>query len=79
MAIDERFDSMSHWKKGGGFLMKKAKMAAANACFTSHVMMHSLFGLGLGILLVSLVPGLSSWLIGVALMIIALALDAMRK
>lgn len=51
----------------------------AKSCFTGHVMMHSLFGLGLGILLVSLFPGLDIAWLGVAFMVIAVALDAMRK
>ena len=53
--------------------------AKMKSCFTPHVMMHSLFGLGLGIFLVALVPSLSLWWLGVILMVVATALDAMRK
>jgi hypothetical protein len=49
------------------------------SCFTPHVMMHSLFGLGLGIVLAYLVPSLSNLWLGVGLMVVAVALDAMRK
>ncbi|MBI3485549.1 hypothetical protein HY025_01240 [Candidatus Daviesbacteria bacterium] len=48
-------------------------------CFTPHVMMHSLFGLGLGIVLVALVPALNMLWLGVVLIVVALALDMMRK
>jgi hypothetical protein len=49
------------------------------SCFTPHVAMHSLFGVGLGIVLVSLFPILAVIWIGVLLMIIAVSLDAVRK
>lgn len=49
------------------------------SCFTPHVMMHSLFGLGLGIFLVNIMPGLNLWWLGVGLMVVAFILDAMRK
>ncbi len=48
-------------------------------CFTPHVLMHSLFGLGLGGLLTSLISGLQHWWIGVAVMVVATVLDMMRK
>lgn len=48
-------------------------------CFTPHVIMHSLFGLGLGILLVSLLPSLRNIWLGVVFMVVATALDTMRK
>ncbi len=41
--------------------------------------MHSLFGLGLGMLLVSLVPSLSVWWYGVAVLVVAVVLDFFRK
>jgi len=53
--------------------------AKMKSCFTPHAMMHSLFGLGLGILLVSLFPTLGLVWIGVSLMVVAMVLDAMRK
>lgn len=49
------------------------------ACFSGHVIMHSLFGLGLGILLVSLIPSLDSAVLGLIIMVVAIILDAMRK
>ncbi len=48
-------------------------------CFTPHSLMHSLFGLGLGIILVSLVPGLASLGLGIVIIVVATALDMMRK
>ncbi len=41
--------------------------------------MHSLFGLGLGILLVALIPGLQLVWLGIVLMVVAVVLDMMRK
>ncbi len=49
------------------------------SCLTPHVMMHSLFGLGLGLLLASVIPSLANVLLGIAIMVVAFALDAMRK
>lgn len=48
-------------------------------CFTPHVMMHSLFGLGLGIFLVSLLPSLASIWLGIGIMAVAFVFDYMRK
>lgn len=52
--------------------------AKMKECFTPHVMMHSLFGLGLGVLVVSLWPMLGLWWLGVGLMVVAVLLDMMR-
>ncbi len=49
------------------------------ACFTPHIMMHSLFGLGLGLLLAPWLMGWPLMWIGAGLMIIAVILDMMRK
>lgn len=48
-------------------------------CFTPHVMMHSLFGLGLGLLLSAIIPSLSMVWLGLAVMVVAIVLDMMRK
>lgn len=48
-------------------------------CFAPHALMHGLFGLGLGILLVSLFPSLALAWLGLVLMVVAVALDYMRK
>ncbi len=48
-------------------------------CFKPHILMHSLFGLGLGFLLVALVPSLGMAWLGLALMVVAIVLDMMRK
>jgi len=48
-------------------------------CFTSHAMMHYLFGLGLGILIVALIPTLGGAWLGLVLMAIAIVADSMRK
>lgn len=53
--------------------------AKIKACFTPHVVYHSLFALGLGILLVSLVPSFGVWWFGVILMLVGITLDTMRK
>ncbi len=53
--------------------------AKIKECFTPHVMMHSLFGLGLGLFLVSFFPSLASLWLGVGLMVVATVLDYMRK
>ena len=49
------------------------------SCFAPHVMMHSLFGLGLGVLLVAVIPGLRNVWLGLILMAIAVVLDFTRK
>lgn len=48
-------------------------------CFTPHAMMHSLFGLGLGLLLAALIPSLAMVWLGLVLMVVAIVLDYMRK
>lgn len=48
-------------------------------CFTPHVLMHSLFGLGLGIILINLIPALNMTWLGLMLVVIAIVLDFMRK
>lgn len=48
-------------------------------CFTPHAMMHSAFGLGLGILLTIYVPGLQMAWLGWVLVVGAVAADYMRK
>jgi len=53
--------------------------AKMKSCFTPHTLMHSLFGLGLGIILVNFVPSLNSLWIGVVLVVVAIVLDTMRK
>jgi len=56
--------------------MKGKKM---QDCMSPHVMMHSLFGLGLGITLVTIFPSLAVLWLGLALMVAAWGLDYMRK
>lgn len=48
-------------------------------CMTPHTWMHTAFGVGLGIILVSLVPALNSLLVGIVIAGVALVVDAMRK
>ena len=60
-------------KKGGPM---NAKM---KDCFTPHAMMHSLFGLGLGLLLAGLSLTLANPLLGLIVMVVAIVLDMMRK
>ncbi len=53
--------------------------AKMKECFRPHVLMHSLFGLGLGLVLADIWPGLAKWWLGVILMVVATILDMMRK
>ncbi len=48
-------------------------------CFTPHAFYHSLFGLGLGLLLANYFAGLVNIWIALVLMAIAVVLDYMRK
>jgi hypothetical protein len=48
-------------------------------CFTPHIYMHSLFGLGLGLLVADIWGGLAKWWLGIILMVLAAVLDMMRK
>lgn len=48
-------------------------------CFTPHVATHSLFGLGLGLLLSVIFPSLQSVTIALGVMVVAVVLDAVRK
>ena len=54
-------------------------MKGMQDCFTPHVLMHSLFGLGLGILAVTIFPGLAIAWLGIVIMVVAIGLDFMRK
>ncbi len=53
--------------------------AKMKSCFAPHVMMHSLFGLGLGIILTSIFAAFRMVWLGIVLLVIAVAWDAMRK
>jgi len=53
--------------------------AKMKECFTPHVMTHSLLGLGLGLVLVSVLPSLGNLWLGLVLVGTALVLDFMRK
>lgn len=53
--------------------------AKIKSCFTPHVIMHSLFGLGLGLLLSALIPSLANVWLGIIIIVVALGLDLMRK
>lgn len=53
--------------------------AKTKACFTPHVMMHSLIGLGLGILVAHFIPSLNKTLVGLVLVALGVILDMMRK
>lgn len=48
-------------------------------CFTGHVLMHSLVGLGLGFLLVSLVPSLGNLWLGIVLIAVGIVADMIRQ
>jgi hypothetical protein len=54
--------------------------AKMKSCFTPHAMMHSLFGLGLGLFLAAVIPSLAMyWWLGVVVMVVAFVWDWMRK
>lgn len=53
--------------------------AKMKECFTPHAMMHSFFGIGLGIVLVNIIPSLNSLWLGVVIAVVAIVLDKMRK
>lgn len=53
--------------------------AKMKECFTPHVMMHSLFALGLGLLIAAIFPALANIWLGLALMVVGVILDMMRK
>ncbi len=53
--------------------------AKMKECFKPHVLMHSLFGLGLGLLVAALVPSLANVWLGFVLMVVGVGLDVMRK
>lgn len=53
--------------------------AKMKECFKPHALMHSLMGLGLGLVLVSLVPSFANLWLGVGLVVVAMVLDYMRK
>ncbi len=50
-------------------------------CFTSHALLHSLAGLGVGLILVSLMPSLvaNALMLGVVAIVVAIVGDMMVK
>lgn len=48
-------------------------------CMQPHALMHSLAGLGVGLLLATLVPALQMVWLGVVIVVVAVAMDMMRK
>jgi 1,4-dihydroxy-2-naphthoate octaprenyltransferase len=53
--------------------------AKMKQCFTPHVLMHSLFGLGIGLILADVWSGVAKWWIGVIILVVATVLDMMRN
>jgi len=53
--------------------------AKMQECFKPHAMMHYLFGIGLGILITALIPGLNLAWLGFVIIVVAVIADAMRK
>ncbi len=49
------------------------------SCFSPHVLMHSLFGFGLAVVLVNLIPSLNMLWLGVLFMGTGFILDVIRK
>ena len=58
---------------------KMSQSEKMQSCMTPHVLMHSLFGLGLGILIVSFFPDFAMWWLGVLIIVAAMIMDSMRK
>ncbi len=54
----------------------KGKMSE---CFKPHVLMHSMFGLGLGLILATWFTGLRSAWLGLVIIVVATVLDVRRK
>lgn len=52
--------------------------AKVKQCFTPHIYMHNLVGLGLGSLLTSLISGLQRWWIGAIVIAVAVLWDSSR-
>lgn len=51
------------------------------ACFTPHALLHSLAGLGVGLILVALMPSLAAnaLMLGVVVVVVAIVADMMVK
>lgn len=49
------------------------------SCFSSHSIMHSICGLGIGLLLAALIPSLANVWLGIIIIVVAAGLDMMRK
>ena len=47
-------------------------------CFTPHALLHNLFGIGIGLILISIMPGLvaNAMMLGIVVVVVALFLDA---
>lgn len=48
-------------------------------CFTPHAMIHSLTGVGIGIIAANLIPILNSLMVGLIVLVIGIIWDMMRK
>lgn len=48
-------------------------------CFTPHALAHNLLGIGLGLVLVNLVPTLNNLWYGVAVIAVAIVWDMLQK
>lgn len=53
--------------------------AKMKECFKPHAVMHTVMGVGLGLVLVSLAPGLNNLWLGVGLVAVAAVVDYTRK
>ncbi len=51
--------------------------AMMKECMKPHALVHSLAGLGVGLILVSLVPSLGTLMYGVVVIVVAIVLDMM--
>jgi predicted Na+-dependent transporter len=54
-------------------------MKSMKQCMNRHIFMHSLFGLGVGLILTDIWPGLAKWWLGLILLILSFGLHPMPK
>ena len=53
--------------------------AKMKECFKPHVLMHSLLGLGLGLIVASLMPTLAVWWYGLVLIVVAVVIETIKQ
>jgi hypothetical protein len=54
-------------------------MRGMKHCMNRHIFMHSLFGLGIGLILVDIWPGLAKWWLGLIVLVVSMIWHPMPK